>query len=295
MKCPEDCIHRGRCIRLPKGSAYTLHTPPNKKQSDSNVIGSRAGRTLRIYDVFAEEIRKKELPPHLILEQTAGILCIEIFDRDYLKMLCDLRIPVLTVDGFAGMSYELAQCDYVSMENIATSKALTEHMLRQAAKAIGFVGDCRHCNSFYIRWQGYRLALSDAGLPYDPACCILSDDAEPYGDPVWVETKLRMMSKLPDAFFCANDFLALHLMTALKHMGLSIPTDVMVAGFDGSPESAVVTPALTTASIPSLSIGRMAAASLLNHIEQPSRPPLISLAATTPIYRASTDRQALKE
>ena len=78
-------------------------------------------------------------------------------------------------------------------------------------------------------------------------------------------------------------------------MGLSIPTDVMVAGFDGSPESAVVTPALTTASIPSLSIGRMAAASLLNHIEQPSRPPLISLAATTPIYRASTDRQALKE
>lgn len=46
-------------------------------------------------------------------------------------------------------------------------------------------------------------------------------------------------------------------MTAVKNMGLSIPEDVMVTGFEGSPESEVVTPALTTASIPSIEIGRM--------------------------------------
>ena len=84
-------------------------------------------------------------------------------------------------------------------------------------------------------------------------------------------------------------------MTAVKNMGLSIPEDVMVTGFDGSPESEVVTPALTTASIPSIEIGRTAAAELLHHIQKPERPPLFTLVATTPIYRASTDRQAPKE
>ena len=84
-------------------------------------------------------------------------------------------------------------------------------------------------------------------------------------------------------------------MTAVKNMGLSIPEDVMVTGFDGSPESEVVTPALTTASIPSIEIGRTAAAELLHHSQQPERPPLFTLVATTPIYRASTDRRTLKE
>ena len=256
---------------------------------------SRSGRTLQIYEVSPEEIEKKELPPQLYLDQTAGILCMELFDRSYLEMLCSLGVPILTVDGYAGMSFDLTQCDCVYMENFATAKALTQHMIGKGAKLPGFVGDCRHCSSFFLRWQGFRQALEEASLPYDPACCILADDTEPYDDPAWIEAQLRAMPKLPDAFFCANDFIALKLMSAVKNMGLSIPEDVMVTGFDGSPESEVVTPALTTASIPSIEIGRMAAAELLHHIQKPERPPLLTLVATTPIYRASTDRQAPKE
>jgi Transcriptional regulators len=256
---------------------------------------SRAGRTLRIYEVSPEEIENKELPPHLHLDQTAGILCMELFDRGYLDMLSELRVPVLTMDGYAGMSSDLCRCDRVYMENFATAKALTRHMIGKGAKLPGFVGDCRHCSSFFLRWQGFRQALEEAGMPYDPACCILEDDAEPYDDPAWIEEQLRDMPKLPDAFFCANDFIALKLITAVKNMGLSIPEEVMIAGFDGSPESEVITPALTTASIPSIEIGRTAAAELLHHIQKPERPPLFTLVATTPIYRASTDRRTPKE
>ena len=96
------------------------------------------------------------------------------------------------------------------------------------------------------------------------------------------------MPRIPDAFVCANDYLAIHLMTALKRKGLSIPGDVMVTGFDGSPESAVVEPALTTAAIPSTDIGRGAAITLFSRINNPNRPHVFLYYKTTPIFRAST-------
>ena len=252
---------------------------------------SRAGKTLRIYEVSSEEIKKKELPPHLHLDQTAGILCMELFDRSYLEMLSELGVPVLTVDGYAGMSNEPIRYSCVYADNTVASKVLVRHIIDRGAKHPGFVGDYRHCSSFYCRWRGFRSALEEAGLPYDPACCILNDDAEPYDDPAWIEAQLRAMPRLPDAFFCANDFLALKLMAAVKNMGLSIPEEVMIAGFDGSPESEVVTPGLTTSNVPIVDIGRVAAAELLYHIQKPGSPALLTLVASTPIYRASTDRQ----
>ena len=77
-------------------------------------------------------------------------------------------------------------------------------------------------------------------------------------------------------------------LAALKKKGLSIPDDVMVTGFDGSPESAVVEPALTTAYIPSTDIGRLTADLLLDRIENPDRPFRRIHVKTTPVYRGST-------
>ncbi len=99
------------------------------------------------------------------------------------------------------------------------------------------------------------------------------------------------MPVLPDALLCANDFIAIHLMMALKQMGVSIPDRVMVAGFDGTPQSAVVEPSLTTVQIPGAEIGRLAADILLERIENPGRPFRSTYVRTVPIWRASTMRK----
>ncbi len=128
------------------------------------------------------------------------------------------------------------------MENVASETVLVRRMIDAGARRIGFVGDREHCCSFHERWIGYCMALGEAGLARDPALCILDKDSESYGDTEWLLEKLRAMPALPDGFACANDYLAIHLMSALKKLGLSIPGDVMVTGFDGSLEAGMVSP-----------------------------------------------------
>ena len=252
---------------------------------------SRAGYTLKMYEISRAEIREKRLPPHLDLEETAGILGIELFDRAYLESVCAMGKPTVFVDGYPHAAESPINCDFVSMENLASETALVGRMIRSGAKKIGFVGDRNHCNSFYERWVGCCSALREAGLPIREDLSILAEDGEYYGDPAWLLRQLEALPEIPDGFACANDYLALHLMTALKKLGLSIPGDVMVAGFDGSMEASVVTPALATARIPSAEIGRLAASVLAQRIRQPDFPYHGTYVKTTPIWGESIESE----
>ncbi len=252
---------------------------------------SRAGYTLMMYEISEEELRQGSLPARLNPEQTAAILGIELFDRDYIDRICSLGLPLLLVDGCCGAATSLMACDSISMENLAGTVALTEHVLSKGAQSIGFVGDPDHCNSFHERWIGFSTALSHAGLPLDREFCILDPDSSPYDDPAWLLVKIRRMPRLPDALICVNDFVAIHVMTALKQLGVSIPEKIMVAGFDGTAQSAVVEPPLTTVQIPGAEIGRIAADVLLNRIANPDRAPLSVYVKSTPIWRETTNRK----
>ena len=249
---------------------------------------SRAGYTMQMYKVSTEEIEEKSLPPHLDLEQTAGILGIELFDRDYIDAICTLHKPTLFVDSYAQTNKALIGCDFVSMENISSEIALVKRMIAGGAKRLGFVGDIGHCNSFYERWVGFCAALGDTCLSVDKSLCILEKDSDLYGDTEWFLEQLSKLPELPDAFACANDYIGIHLMTALKKKGLSIPDDIMIAGFDGSPEAAIVEPSLTTASIPSADIGKLAASLLTERIRNPKFPFHWTYVKTSPIWGRST-------
>lgn len=253
---------------------------------------SALGYTLMVYKITPEELHSCALPERMSLEQTAGILAIELFDRDYMDMLCGLGLPVTFVDAYAGASGTLMRCDFLSMENIASTMAITNHMIGMGVTRLGFVGDITHCNSFQERWVGFSMAAVRAGLKLDRRQSILEEDINPYTDADWLYGQLTRMAALPEGFVCGNDLLAIRLMTALKRMGVSIPGDVMVAGFDGQPQAAVVEPALTTAYIPSAEIGRCAADLLYSRIQNGERPFRSVYVNTTPIFRASTDRTA---
>lgn len=291
---PEDEQARGDS-RAQNIALFTSHMPADFHFGTSFVPAfaghlSRAGYTLMVYELSEEEFRENRLPDHVNLDQTAGVLGIELFSRTYLEKICDLGLPAIFVDAYAGANTSILRYDLVSMENVASTITMTNRMIDSGAWRLGFVGDLNHCNSFHERWIGFNMAIDKAGLVLDRDLSILDRDGPEYSDPKWLAEKLRMMPVIPDGLVCANDFIALHMMTALKQMGLPVPGRVMVSGFDGTPQSAVVEPALTTAQIPGTEIGKLAAEILLDRIETPDRPYRTTYVNTVPQLRASTQR-----
>ena len=128
------------------------------------------------------------------------------------------------------------------------------------------------------------------GIRFDERLCICEPDNSPYDDAAWLLSRLEQMPSLPDAFVCANDYLAIPLMLALKKKGLSIPNDIMVAGFDGTSQSAFTDPPLTTVKINGAEIGLLAAELLLNRIRIPSFPYSWTRVKSEPVWRESTCR-----
>ena len=271
---------------MPKGS----HSATSLLTTFTDLI-SRSGYSLKIYEISEDELRRKALPTHFSPDQTAGIIGIELFDTEYLNMICGLCIPVVIFDGPAGSGSLLMNCDFITMESFASILDIMRRLISLGARRIGFVGDKVHCDSFAERWFGYCKGLSDAGLPQDERICILAPDASPYSDPDWLISQMDQMPALPDAFVCANDYLAVHLIGALKKKGLSIPDQVMVTGFDGTEQSALIDPTLTTVEIPGREIGRLAADVLLNRIANPDFPFFSTRVKTTPIWRGSIRKQ----
>lgn len=280
----------------PKIIAVLSHSNPLNHSFGSFFIKAfsdqicRSGYAVKLYEISSEEIEQKILPPYILSEDTAALLCIELFDKDFLELICKQSIPALIVDGSYYFNRSLLSCDYISMENTGSSIALTEHLISLGARTIGFVGDILHCNSFHERWDGFSFAMKQAGLTVDEAYCILDSNDEPYADYDWLSDKLNHMPSIPDAFVCANDFHAIHMANVLKRHGLSVPDDVMIVGFDNSPESRIVDPKITTADIPSADIGIKAADMLISRIAYPERSYTSCYVKTTPIFRGSTQR-----
>ena len=158
------------------------------------------------------------------------------------------------------------------------------------------MGNILHCRSFLERYKGFRTALETYGLPYDPSFCIASElnrsDFEDYETLIlFLKNRLRKMPSLPDVFICANDFNAIDLITALRGLGIRIPEDVMILGFDDSPESHILTPALSTVHIHSQAMGLLAAKLLLSRMKEPDMYSITIHAETTLVLRASTQRE----
>lgn len=198
---------------------------------------TRVGYNILMYEITREDVQNKRLPTGFVLEQAAGILGIELFDRTYSDFVCSLGLPAIFADTYALADFSIMGADVISMENSTSIIRMVDTLISTGITKFGFVGDYTHCNSFYERWNGFRNALDRAELPLYRDRCILADDHEPYDDIDWILAQLNLMPDLPEAFLCANDYLAIRLMRALKKKGLAIPEDIMVVGFDNSPES----------------------------------------------------------
>ena len=245
------------------------------------------GYKLSINIIRDYEINNLCFPTNINIDNVAGILCMELFSETYCEFLCGCGIPLLFVDTPITRSCSLA-ADVLYMENLSSVYHMLDNMIESGSKKISFVGDRFHCQSFYERWQAYVSVLADKNIPIDSSCCILADDSNPYSDANWLGQQIEALPYMPDLFFCANDFLAMSMMKALRLLGKKVPKDIRICGFDDAPEAILMEPSLTTIKIHSSSMGYIAAELLLSRIANPLMPYKKTYIETDIMYRDST-------
>lgn len=241
---------------------------------------------MTIHRISPIELKEKKLPSSLNIQRTAGIICIEVFDYDYAQMLCDLDVPLLFVDTPVMDMRPPLKADRLYMENRIEIQNAVAHMVQRGKKRISFAGDKNHCQSFFERYMAYKDAMEYFGLTEGLSTCAMPSGQQNY--PVSLYETIRRFKTMPDAFVCANDFVAMDLVKALNELGYSVPDDIWVCGFDDSQEASYFSPHLTSIHIHEQIMGYTAANLLMTRIEEPSLNYRTVYTETNLILREST-------
>jgi LacI family transcriptional regulator len=156
---------------------------------------------------------------------------------------------------------------------VAGGHAATEHLIAQGHTRIGFINGEAWMEAAQDRLKGYRRALATADLPYDAA--LVRDGDWMSGTGFEHALALMRVPRPPTAIFCANDLMALGALEALKQLGLAVPADVSVMGYDDQEISRHTHPPLTTLVLPNYEMGAAAVEMLLRstsrHADKPRR------------------------
>jgi len=135
-------------------------------------------------------------------------------------------------------------------------------LIEAGHQRIGYLMDIHRTPAALERLEGYRRALSDAGLEYDPG--LLAEDRDtPFGGHAAAAGLLALPDR-PTGLFCYNDRMAMGAYRAARQAGLTVPDDLSVVGFDNQSQIAPwLDPPLTTVQLPHEAMGRWAVEHLL--------------------------------
>ncbi|KKC45949.1 MULTISPECIES: LacI family DNA-binding transcriptional regulator [unclassified Paenibacillus] len=207
------------------------------------------------------------LPPYLNRSLCVGGLAVGAFPLRHLTAMKRTGIPVVLVDHqepFSGL-------DSVANDNIAAARMIAGALLDHGCRRFIFVGSEKFSVSFRERWLGCRSALEQmfslrkAGelrrwnVPYS---------REWEGD---LDARLGRLKEedLPDAFLCANDDIAIALLSMLRARGVAVPDRCRVAGIDNIEGSTRSQPPLTTVDLGKEVLGQRAVEALERRIKMP--------------------------
>lgn len=190
--------------------------------------------------------------------------------------------PVVAVDPHTGSS----SFPTVDADNLRGARLATEHLLGLGHRRIAMLTGRADLESAKQREQVYREALAAAGVPFVESLVRVGGyDADLS---TCAAHELLTGPDRPTAVFAANDVSAIATIKVALSLGLRVPEDLSVVGFDNIPESALCTPPLTTVEQPIRTMGERAVEMLIRLIrEQPVEQTHLTL-ATELVVRGST-------
>ncbi len=172
--------------------------------------------------------------------------------------------------------------DCVLVNNHDAAHDGTRHLISHGYRRIAFVGYGERLYTVHERIEGYTRAMNEAGLE----CQVFADAANPAAAQVLAHQVLSMKQP-PTAIFASNTMVLHGVMEAAKDLGLSMPTDFALAGFEDFRWAELVKPGLTVVRQPGEEMGRRAAQMLFERLAGKKGPPQRIMLETELIIRES--------
>jgi LacI family transcriptional regulator len=204
--------------------------------------------------------------------------------HEMLDMWKHVSCPVVFLDKF----FDSENFSYVTVNNREASKALINYLLDLGHRHIGIVMPAEPTSvAVHERIEGFREALSDRGVPFDPSLTSVCHRQTEEGG--YLATyELFKRTSLQTALFCFNDVIAIGAMRAILEMGLKIPNDVSLVGFDDIPIASMLRVPLTTVAQPIRLMGKAAVDLITERIKaSPSLPHRHTVLDTKLVVRES--------
>lgn len=266
---------RGTFVKL---NEYSSDKPQSKRLAfivpyvrDSSVptiligfqqVAEQAGFSVIFNHVNNDSQQQERVIRKLIGENVAGIALYPVDSENMplVESLTRSHFPIVLIDRYLrGIS-----SDYVMTDHFGSAIRGTHYVLDQGHNRVGFVTWLSPAVSMEHRYLGYVQALNEHGVELDDRL-VCHVEGYPMIDLTLLHEYLSGSNR-PTAVFAANDQIAIALYRAATNLGLVIPDDLSVLGFDNLDVSAHLEPPLTTLAQPFLNIGQTAANLLLKRI-----------------------------
>ena len=209
----------------------------NSIQRRAAELGYSMLYTVIPHEGFIQAIQQEEFK-----QPAQGIILIGTYlEEEEIQLLERLTLPVIVLDR----ACFLTRVNSIGINNYGGAYQAVKELLVNGHREIGYVHSSSAVFNLTERYRGFVDALTSHGLPVRPEHCFQCNSYIDNGVDA-LTRQLESSPGLPTAFFCGNDYVAFALISALNRLGLSVPQDVSVVGFDDVPECIITNPQLTT-------------------------------------------------
>lgn len=202
-----------------------------------------------------------------------------------------LKLPLVVLDN----CYESLPLHFIGINNMMGAFQAATHLCELGHKHFGYIASVDRIHNFEERKRGFIYALQSRGLTLEEDCVfsvaptiLTSQEALKQQFTVY----LNSGKKLPTALFCECDYIAISALKTLAEMGIDVPNEVSVVGFDNISEARIVTPELTTIHVEKEQLALQAVDTLVRDIESNNHVRFKIVVDTQLVVRKSTSQQA---
>lgn len=225
----------------------------------------KAGLQLLMQQVFPHSLSKHARVMELIDNHACdGMILAPPFSDDA-ELIAMIRARQMPLACLAAGPATRGLAPGVGIDDEAAGYDLTRFLLAQGHRRFAFIDGLREHLSASLRYAGFRRALEGAGLDPDAARTARGNLTFLGGQ----EQLEGLLDGRPTAVVCANDDMAAGALYRAHQLGLSVPRDLSVAGFDDAPFTQMIWPPLTTISQPVFAMAQRAVDIVLHVISDP--------------------------